>query len=230
VVLQSLGLVQWWIEVWFPLKRNTLVLFAVLFILAGFAWAGWANWEYRKQAAAQAASIELSSSGLSADTSTGTLIFHSPLTGKPAPDFTLDDLQGKQVSLASYRGKAVMINFWATWCTPCQIETPWLVQLHDKYASQGFEILGVSSQGDDATPKDKILWDKDKAAIEKFAEEKKIRYPVLLGGDGIAKPYGGVEDLPTSFFVNRKGVVVAAEMGLTSESDLEADIRKSLQD
>jgi peroxiredoxin len=212
------------------LKRNTLVLFAVLFILATFAWAGWANWEYRKQAAARAASVEYSSAGLSADTSAGTLVFHSTLTGKPAPEFTLQDLNGNQVSLASYRGKAVMINFWATWCAPCKVETPWLVDLHNKYASQGFEILGVSSQGDDATPKETIAWDKDKTAIAKFVQQEKLPYPVLLGGDGIAKPYGGVEDLPTSFFVNRKGVVVAAEMGLTSESVLEADIRKALKD
>lgn len=217
------------IEVSDPLKRNTVVLFAVLFILVTFAWAGWANWEYRKQAAARAASMELSTAGLSAGTGTGTMVFHSPLTGKPAPDFTLQDLKGQQISLGSYRGKAVMINFWATWCTPCQIETPWLVQLRNKYAAQGFEVLGIDSQGDDITPKDKIAWDKDKTEIEKFVEQKKVPYPVLLGGDGISKPYGGVEDLPTSFFVNRKGVVVAAEMGLSSQSDLEADIQKALK-
>lgn len=212
------------------MKRNTLVLFAVLFILATFAWAGWANWEYRKQAAARAASMEMPAADMRADTDTGTMVFHSPLTGKPAPDFSLQDLQGRQVSLASYRGKAVMINFWATWCTPCQIETPWLIELRNKYAAQGFEVLGVDSQGDDVTPKDKTAWDKDKAEIEKFVEQKKVPYPVLLGGDGISKPYGGVEDLPTSFFVNRNGVVVAAEMGLSSKSDLEADIQKALKD
>lgn len=212
------------------MKRNTLVLFGVLFILATFAWAGWANWEYRKQAATREAAMAASAAGMAADTNTGSVVFHSGLTGKAAPDFTLDDLSGKPVSLANYRGKAVMINFWATWCTPCKIETPWIVELRNKYAAQGFEVLGVSSQGDDATPKDTIAWDKDKAAIEKFAQEEKLPYPVLLGGDSIAKPYGGVEDLPTSFFVNRKGNVVAAVMGLSSESDLEANIQKALKD
>jgi thiol-disulfide isomerase/thioredoxin len=209
-------------------KRNTLVIFAVLFILATFAWAGWANWEFRKQAAARQQAMLASATSMAADTDTGTLVFHSALTGKPAPPFTLQDVDGKQVSLASFRGKAVMINFWATWCAPCKIETPWLIQLHDKYASQGLEILGISSQGDDATPKDKVVWDKDKAAIDQFVKQEKIPYPVLLGGDSIAQPYGGVEDLPTSFFINRKGVVVAAEMGLTSESSLEAEIQKAL--
>ena len=212
------------------MKRNTIVFFAVLFILATFAWAGWANWEYRKQAAARSAAMAASSADLAADTSTGTMVFNSPLTGKPAPNFTLQDLDGKSVSLASYRGKAVMINFWATWCTPCKIETPWLVELRNKYAAQGFEVLGVNSQGDDATPKDKIVWDKDKAEIDKFVQQEKLPYPVLLGGDGISSPYGGVEDLPTSFFINRKGVVVAAQMGLSSESELEANIQKALKD
>lgn len=212
------------------MKRNTVVIFAVLFILVSFAWAGWANWEYRKQAAARQQAMIASAAGMAADVQTGKIVFQTPLMGKPAPNFTLDDLNGQKVSLASYRGKAVMINFWATWCTPCQIETPWLVELRNKYAPQGFEVLGVSSQGDDATPKDKVVWEKDKAAIEKFAQQKKLPYPVLLGGDGISQPYGGVEDLPTSFFVNRKGVVIAAVMGLSSESDLEADIQKALKD
>ena len=210
-------------------KRNTVVVIAVLFILSIFAWAGWANWEYRKQAAARAAAAVAAHAEFVPDGS-GTFVFHSPLTGKTAPDFTLKDVSGKNVSLANYRGKAVLINFWATWCGPCKIETPWLVQLRDKYAAQGFEVLGVSSEGDDATPKNKLAWDKDKAAIEKFVKQEKVPYPVLMGGDSIAKPYGGVEDLPTSFFVNRKGVVVAAQMGLTSESVMEANIRKALAD
>src|SRR6185312_8263716 len=187
-------------------KRNTVVVIAVLFILSIFAWAGWANWEYRKQAAARAAAAVAAHAEFSPDGS-GTFVFHSPLMGK-----------------------AALINFWATWCGPCKIETPWLVQLRDKYAAQGFEVLGVSSEGDEATPKNKLAWDKDKTAIEKFVMQEKVPYPVLMGGDSIAKPYGGVEDLPTSFFVNRKGVVVAAQMGLTSESVMEANIRKALAD
>ena len=63
----------------------------------------------------------------------------SPLTGKPAPAFALEDLSGKKISLAGYKGKAVLINFWATWCAPCKIETPWLIELRNRYAAQGFE-------------------------------------------------------------------------------------------
>jgi thiol-disulfide isomerase/thioredoxin len=207
-------------------KRNTLVLFAVLFILSVFAWAGWANWEYRRQAAArEAATLHAE---LVPDASGTALVYNSPLDGKLAPSFTLPDVDGKTVSLSSYRGKALLINFWATWCGPCQIETPWLIQLRDKYASQGFEVLGIDAEGDDVKPSDKAAWDKDKAAIVKFVQKEKIPYPVLMDGDSIATPYGGVENLPTSFYVNRKGVVVAAQMGLTSESDMASKIQKAL--
>ncbi|HVB56622.1 MAG TPA: TlpA disulfide reductase family protein, partial [Candidatus Acidoferrales bacterium] len=116
------------------------------------------------------------------------------------------------------------------WCTPCKIETPWLIELRNKYAPQGFEVLGISTEGDDVKPSDKAAWDKDKQAVEKFVHQEGVPYPVLMGGDGIAQPYGGVDDLPTSFFVNRKGVVVAAQMGLTSASEIEGNIRKALAD
>jgi cytochrome c biogenesis protein CcmG/thiol:disulfide interchange protein DsbE len=122
----------------------------------------------------------------------------------------------------------VLINFWATWCAPCKIETPWLVELRNKYGSQGFEILGISTEGDDLKPDDKVGWNKDKAAIEKFVQQEKMPYPVLVDGDSISTPYGGLDELPTSFFVDRKGTVVAAQVGLSSESELEANIRKAL--
>jgi len=208
-------------------KRNTVVLFAVLFLLTVFAWAGWANWEYRRQAAAREAAA-VAHAELIPDATGTALVYKTPLDGKPAPAFTLPDVDGQTVSLANYRGKALLINFWATWCGPCKIETPWLVQLRDKYAPQGFEVLGISAEGDDVTPKDKSAWDKDKAAIEKFVAQEKIPYPVLMGGDSIANPYGGVDNLPTSFYVNRKGIIVAAQMGLTSESDMAANIQKAL--
>jgi cytochrome c biogenesis protein CcmG/thiol:disulfide interchange protein DsbE len=206
-------------------KRNSLVLTAVLAILAIFAWAGWANWQYRKQAAerrlASGPQVELipSSSG-----DVPQLV--SPLMGKPAPDFALEDLAGKKVSLSSYRGKAVLINFWATWCGPCKIETPWLIDLRNQYAAQGFEILGVSA--DDIDRDNPKLFASDKNDIAKFVDQEKMPYPVLIEGDKVSKPYGGLDSLPMSFFVDRKGTVVAVQLGLTSASDIEANIRKSL--
>ena len=209
------------------MKRNTFVLFTVLFLLAVFAWAGWANWEYRKQAA-EARLASVAKGELVASPAGDLPQYISPLLHKPAPDFTLPDLSGKKVSLASFKGKAVLINFWATWCGPCKIETPWLVELQNQYASQGLEILGVSTEGEDLKEDDKEGWAKDRAAIEKFVQQMKVPYPMLMDGDSISRPYGGVEELPTSFFVNRDGTVVAAQLGLTSKEDIESNIRKAL--
>jgi thiol-disulfide isomerase/thioredoxin len=210
-----------------PVKRNTIVLFAVLVILAVFGWAGWANWEHRQQAAekllASAAKGELVP-----DTASGTMKYNSPFMGKAAPEFALEDMSGKKVSLASYKGKAVLINFWATWCGPCKIETPWLIELRNKYASQGFEVLGISTEGDELKKDDKAGWAKDKAAIAKFVAEEKVPYPVLVDGDSISQAYGGLDAMPTSFYVDRKGTVVAAQMGLTSQSDIESNIKRAL--
>jgi cytochrome c biogenesis protein CcmG/thiol:disulfide interchange protein DsbE len=209
------------------LRRNTIVLTVVVFILAIFAWAGWANWEYRKQAAekilAHAGQGELvpAPGGDAMD-------YVSPLNGKPAPPFALENLSGSKVSLASYKGKAVMINFWATWCGPCQVETPWIVDLRNKYAAQGFEVLGVDTEGDDLQAGDKAGWAKAETSAKKFVTNMKVTYPVLLDGDSISREYGGLDDLPASFFVGRNGKVVIATVGLTSEGDIEGNIKKAL--
>jgi thiol-disulfide isomerase/thioredoxin len=211
------------------MRRNTLVLGATLLLLAIFAWAGWANWEYRRQEAErQRSSAEQGE--LVPVPEGGTAQSVSPLDGKPAPAFALNDLSGNKVSLESYRGKAVLINFWATWCGPCKLETPWIVALRNKYTAQGFEVLGIDTEGDDLEKDDKAGWAKATAAAGKFVAEEKIPYPVLLDGDSISHDYGGLDDLPTSYFVDRKGVVVAAQVGLTSESDIESKIQKALKE
>jgi cytochrome c biogenesis protein CcmG/thiol:disulfide interchange protein DsbE len=208
-----------------PVKRNTLVLTAVLFILAIFAWAGWANWEYRKQAAERLLA-SVAKGELVADTAGGAAKYVSPLTGKAAPEFALEDLSGRKVSLKSYKGKAVLINFWATWCAPCKIETPWLIELRNQYAAQGFEILGVSA--DDIDRDDAQKLSEEKKEIARSAEQMHIPYPVLIDGATLDKDYGGLDELPASFFVDRKGTVVAAQLGLTSKDDIEGNIKKAL--
>jgi len=206
------------------LKRNSIVLTVVLFILAVFAWAGWANWQYRKQAADRARA-SVAQAALIPDAG-GMPQYVTPLMGKPAPQFSLEDVTGKKVSLASYKGKAVMINFWATWCAPCKIETPWLIELRNQYAAQGFEIIGVST--DDIDRGDPQKLGDEKKEIAHFVEQLKMPYPVLIDGDLISQPYGGLDSLPTSFYVDRQGNVVAAQLGLTSKDEIEANIRKAL--
>jgi cytochrome c biogenesis protein CcmG/thiol:disulfide interchange protein DsbE len=211
----------------FSLKRNTIVLGITLFILAVFAWAGWANWEYRKQAAAKAAASAVQGQ-LAAGETADAMYTSSPLLGKPAPDFTLQDLNGNKVSLDAYQGKALLINFWATWCGPCKLETPWLVELSDEYAGKGFVILGIDAEDDEVTPDDKAGWAKDRALVARFVKQERMPYPVLMGGDSISKTYGGLDAMPTSFWVDRTGKVIAAQMGITSKDDMESKIKTAL--
>jgi cytochrome c biogenesis protein CcmG/thiol:disulfide interchange protein DsbE len=205
-------------------KRNTLVITAVLFILAAFAWAGWANWEYRRQAAER----------LRASAPQGELVldaggapqYLSPLHGKPAPPFTLEDLSGKKISLTDYKGKALAINFWATWCAPCKVETPWLIDLRNRYAAQGFEVLAISS--DDIDRKDPKKFSEEKQEIARFVQKMRMPYPVLIDGNSVADSYGDLEALPTTFFLDRNGTVVAVQPGMTTKDELERNIKKTL--
>jgi thiol-disulfide isomerase/thioredoxin len=134
----------------------------------------------------------------------------------PAPDFTLESLDGKSMSLSDLRGKAVLLNFWATWCGPCKIETPWLVELQNQYGPQGLQIVGVEA-GDD-----------DKEEIAKFVKEMGINYPVLLGKDAVGDAYGGIPALPETFFIGRDGKIVGKMMGLRDRSDIEDSIKMAL--
>jgi cytochrome c biogenesis protein CcmG/thiol:disulfide interchange protein DsbE len=203
-------------------KRNSLVLSVVFFLLAVFAWSGWANYEYRKQAAERQAAQGASTSGAAG----GAPQFAAQLIGKPAPEFTLEDLNGRKLPLASFKGKALAINFWATWCGPCKIETPWLIELRNQYAAQGFEVVGISM--DDLDRDDAARLNSDKQEIARFVQKMQIPYPVLIDGDSISKAYGGLDELPTTFVVDRNGIIVAAQLGITAKDEIEGNIRKAL--
>ena len=139
------------------------------------------------------------------------------MRGAPAPDFTLKTLDGKSLKLSDLRGKAVLLNFWATWCAPCKIETPWIVDLQNQYAAQGLQVVGVSM--DDES---------DTEGIKKFAQEMHMNYPILRGSEDVASAYGGMEFLPTTFFVGRDGNVTGRILGLKGRSDLEDNVKKAL--
>jgi thiol-disulfide isomerase/thioredoxin len=138
------------------------------------------------------------------------------LMGSLAPDFELKTLEGKNLKLSDLRGKAVLLNFWATYCGPCKIEMPWFVELQKEYGPQGFQIVGVAM--DDASTED----------IAKFAKEMGVNYPILLGTESVGQSYGGVNALPTTFFLDRDGKLIAREFGLQSRSVFVDHIKRAL--
>lgn len=133
------------------------------------------------------------------------------LIGKPAPDFTLRDLEGEKFTLRSLRGKVVLVNFWATWCPPCRIEMPSMNSLYEKLKDKGLMILGVSS-------------DQSEDRIRKFLEKTEIKFPILLDPDNAIAPMYKVIALPTSYIIDRDGVLVKKIFGgqdWTSDETLE---------
>jgi peroxiredoxin len=139
----------------------------------------------------------------------------SKLQGQLAPDFSLAALDGKTVKLSDFRGKAVLLNFWATWCEPCKIEMPWFVDLQRKYGPQGLQVVGIAM--DDASPKD----------IAEFAQKMSVNYPVLVGKEAVGDQYGGIPYLPSTFYISRDGKVVERVFGLVSRSEIENNIQKA---
>jgi thiol-disulfide isomerase/thioredoxin len=133
-----------------------------------------------------------------------------------APDFALQSLEGKTVHLTDFRGKAVLLNFWATWCEPCKIEMPWFVELQKRYGPEGLQVLGVAM--DDASEND----------IADFAKKMGVNYPVLMGKESVGDSYGGIPYLPLSFYIDRNGKVLSKVPGLKSRSDIEDNVKRAL--
>lgn len=125
------------------------------------------------------------------------------LIGKPAPAFTLKDITGKPLKLADYRGKVVLIDFWATWCVPCRVEIPHFIEMQKKYASRGFSVIGISM---DDTPE----------PVAPFAKKYNMNYPVAVGDAALGEKYGGILGLPTAFVIDRDGVIRQRYDGITS--------------
>jgi thiol-disulfide isomerase/thioredoxin len=143
----------------------------------------------------------------------------NPAEGTMAPDFTLPVLEGadsKTLQLSSLKGKAVLVNLWATWCEPCKVELPWLVELQKKYGDQGFVILGVTSK-DEASDE----------TILAFAHKMKMNYPILRGNSKIDDLYPS-QGLPLSVYIDRSGKVVRRVVGLADESVAEDAVKKAL--
>ena len=143
----------------------------------------------------------------------------------PEPDVTFEDLQGKKVPLASLKGKLVLVNFWATWCEPCRVEIPWMIEFQDKYASKGFTLLGVAMDDDGKSIVDPFI---QKTKFNVAGHSAPMDYPIVLGDDDISTKFGGLIGLPTSVLISREGKVLKRYVGLVDRDDLEKEIRNQL--
>jgi thiol-disulfide isomerase/thioredoxin len=203
----------------FNVKRSALVFGVMIVGIALMLWAGWHNLRERKLAMQRAQEnhvVLIPDKGGDADQ--GTTDSEQPhMLGKRAPAFTLTDLDGKKVSLSDYKGRPVLVNFWATWCGPCKVEMPWFEEFQKQYAAQGFQILGLT---DDV--------DAGKDTITKVAHRIGVSYPILLTDGKVQTAYGGLDVLPMSFYVDRNGVVVEETAGLGSKDEIEAHIKKAI--
>ncbi len=137
---------------------------------------------------------------------------------KPAPDFALTDAFGKTVKLSDSRGKVVLLDFWATWCTGCKKEIPWFSEFHKTYEREGFAAIGVS------------LDDGGWSILKPFLAGTQIPYQILLGDESIAKRYG-IKNMPDTFLIDRGGRIAAAyTAGLVDKDDAESHIRVLLSE
>ena len=157
---------------------------------------------------------------------TGTRIVAAelPFTCSPAArpanlTLALKDLNNAAVTLSDFKGKVILLNFWATWCGPCKIETPWFIELQDRYGKDGLQVLGISI-------------DDPMSLLKPYAADLKINYPVLQGlghKDEIASAFGAVWGVPTTFIISREGKLCAKHIGATKREGYEAQVKGLLQ-
>jgi len=129
-----------------------------------------------------------------------------------APAFTLTDIFGETLSLSDYKGKVVMLDFWATWCGPCRIEIPGFVELQDRYRDQGLSIIGIS------------LDDSSEPVME-FYKQFKMNYSVAVGNDSLGALYGGIFGMPTTFLIGRDGRIYSKHVGATDVGVFEEEVK-----
>lgn len=189
----------------------------MLLVIAGLAWAGVVNLRARRATIA-ATHVELIPA-TAGDPGAAPDAEGAQLQGRAAPAFTLVSTDGRKVSLGDFKGKAVVVNFWATWCGPCKLEMPWFEEFSKKYSGQGLVVLGLN-QDDGMAPTE----------VARVAKKIGVSYPVLMpdGTERVSKAYGGVDYLPGTFYVDRTGKVINVSAGAPSKDQMEAMIQTVL--
>ena len=147
-------------------------------------------------------------------------------TYKAEPDVTFKDLQGKDMTLASLKGKVVLVNFWATWCDPCRVEIPWMIEFQRKYEGSGFTVLGVAMDDDGAKVVQPFV---QKITFDVNGQQMLMNYPIAIGNDDIADKFSGLIGYPTSFLITRDGKIAKKYLGLVTEEDLDKEIQELLR-
>lgn len=136
---------------------------------------------------------------------------------KPATDFTLTDANGAPITLASYKGRVVLLDFWATWCTGCKVEIPWYIEFQNKYARRGLTSIGVAM--------DEEGWQK----VKPYLDAHPINYPIVLGNPSLVKPYQ-ITNMPVTLLIDRKGKIADAHVGMVIKDTWEKEISTLLKE
>ncbi len=127
--------------------------------------------------------------------------------GETAPSWSLPGLDGKTVNLSDFKGKVVILDFWATWCPPCREEIPSFIQIQKDLSEKGVVVVGIALDEEGAS------------AVKPFAKKKGINYPLVIGAKSTTEAYGGIEGIPTTFIINRDGKIVGKHIGLTTKEE-----------
>lgn len=135
---------------------------------------------------------------------------------RPAPDFTLLDINGNEATLSDFKGNVVILDFWATWCPPCKAEIPHFIELQDEYKDEGLEIIGVS-----------LDWNAERI-LGGFAGDNGINYTLLIGNDDVTDLYGGIISIPTTFVIDRDGGIRKRYIGYKEKEVFERDVKELL--
>jgi thiol-disulfide isomerase/thioredoxin len=149
----------------------------------------------------------------------------NPKTNLPEPELTLKDLDGKNISLSDYKGKVVLVNFWATWCEPCRVEIPWLIEMQQKYGPKGFVLLGIAL---DEEGKSVVAPFVSKERFEVNGQKLPMSYQILIGNDDAADKFGGLFGYPTSILISRDGKQIKRVTGMISEDEMNKAIESQL--